>query len=247
MSVGLCKLCLKERDLQESHFMPRALYPTKKKIYFATRSAAGKDPNQVKKYLLCLGCETRFNQNGESDVLRWVGPKAKKGFPLLDKLRETPPRENSSDLTVHSASDLSVDTDKFAYFALSVVWRAAITQWLLPDQTITSILDLDTHEEPIRKFLIGEAPFPSDIFVILVVCTDHFSRERWMAPASGDDHRIYSFTTMGVIFRILVGNDTPERFRLSLCCCRASKERFVFSTDCKQETSEIFARLAPIP
>ena len=236
------QLVSRDHPLVSRTLVPRALYPPKKKIWFATRSAAAKDPNQVKTHLLCRACETRFNQNGESDVLLWVAPKAKKEFPLLDTLRKTPARLTSSDLIVHSACDLRLDTDKFAYFALSIVWRAAVNQWLLPDKTVTSLLDLGAPEEPIRRFLIGDAPFPSDIFVIVVVCTDVLSREHWTAPVPEANCRVYSFLTMGLLFRVLVGNDTPERFRS--CCCRASKGRLVFSTDCREEMSEILGRLA---
>jgi len=36
MKSGKCRLCLEYGDLQESHFMPAALYPKKKKKTFAT-------------------------------------------------------------------------------------------------------------------------------------------------------------------------------------------------------------------
>ncbi len=33
--------------------------------------------------------------------------------------------------------DFSLDMDKFAYFAVSVVWRAATCQWMMQDGNLT--------------------------------------------------------------------------------------------------------------
>lgn len=81
MPRGICKLCLQEKDLQESHFMPRALYSSgKKRMEFATRSGSGFDPVELKAHLLCFDCEQRLGQNGESEVLRHVAPKYLRGL-----------------------------------------------------------------------------------------------------------------------------------------------------------------------
>jgi hypothetical protein len=79
--TGVCRLCLLEMPLLKSHYMPAALYPTKRqkaKSKFATRDVVHTEPTpEIKNYLLCRECESRFSENGESDVLRWVSAKAK--------------------------------------------------------------------------------------------------------------------------------------------------------------------------
>ena len=85
--IGQCKLCLKEKQLHQSHLMPSALYaPGKKGIQFATRSKFGNNPEHLKACLLCFECEQRLDRLGESEVLRWLPPKARKQFPLHDRL-----------------------------------------------------------------------------------------------------------------------------------------------------------------
>lgn len=83
-------------------------------------SISGPTPH-VKNYLLCHECETRFSQNGESEVLKWLAPKAKR-FPLSERLKVALPREQHPDVTRYAASDFRRDAERFAYFALSVVW-----------------------------------------------------------------------------------------------------------------------------
>jgi 5-methylcytosine-specific restriction endonuclease McrA len=61
---GKCRLCLKDEDLQESHFIPAALYPEKKTKTAATRTTVLPDPEQIKAYLLCRTCETKFTATG---------------------------------------------------------------------------------------------------------------------------------------------------------------------------------------
>jgi len=67
---GICKLCCEEKDLQLSHFIPAALYPKNLTLEYATRNRSGVVDEHMKALLLCSDCETRFNQNGESYVLR---------------------------------------------------------------------------------------------------------------------------------------------------------------------------------
>jgi hypothetical protein len=128
MSRGICKLCTQEDELQESHFMPAALYPRGKKLEFLSPSGVGLLKVQMKAHLLCRACETRFDQNGESEVLRHLAPKVTKRFPLHERLRLALPREEYPDFSRFAGYDVGLNMDKFAYFALSVVWRAPLCQ-----------------------------------------------------------------------------------------------------------------------
>ena len=154
MTRGICRLCLSDADLQESHFMPAALYPKNKQVHFATQTNAGTDPVQLKHPLLCRACEQRFNNNGESEVLRWLAPKANT-FPLHDTVKGKRAFETSDDLNAYRSGKVGIDADKFAYFALSIVWRAAVKQWLLPNDNTTSLIDIAKYAEPIRRISAG--------------------------------------------------------------------------------------------
>ena len=133
---GKCRLCLRRRVLRESHFMPAAVYPKKRKPMFGMGDQTILNPEQIKAHLLCTECEQRFDRNGESHVLYWLAPKAKAGkSPLQRKLREVEPvfREEPPSGNLYFASMLGIDAEKFAYFGLSLLWRAAAHRWPFPN------------------------------------------------------------------------------------------------------------------
>src|SRR4051812_11770259 len=141
MPVGLCRLCRKLAELRESHFMPAALYRSSNnsRMSFATTTRSGILRQQIKTHLLCDSCEQRFNINGEKEVLKWIAPKSE-SFPLYEKMASVLPRDCDEQTYGFSGQDLGVDMDKFAYFTLSVVWRAAVKQWRLPDGKMSALL-----------------------------------------------------------------------------------------------------------
>jgi hypothetical protein len=136
MIEGVCKLCLETKPLRLSHFVPAALYPRRRKPSFASRNRRlvvldSKDQH-IKDHVLCFDCEQRFDRNGESEVLYWVSPKSKT-FRLGERLKVALPRDyDPSDLDQsinrYSGIDIGVDMDKFAYFAISIIWRG-LARW----------------------------------------------------------------------------------------------------------------------
>lgn len=131
-------------SLRESHFIPAALYPRARKPSFASRNrrlvALDSKDRHIKDYVLCFDCEQRFDRNGESEVLYWVSPKSKT-FHLGERLKIALPRDyDQSDpdqsINRYSGTDIGVDLDKFAYFAISIFWRGAAHDWVLPDGSV---------------------------------------------------------------------------------------------------------------
>ncbi len=158
--------------------MPAALYPKNKKYVLSTRVTAIPNADQVVEPLLCGECEQRFNRGGENDVLRWIAPKAKKdGSPLAAALRDVPPDWTGDDLVRYPGAALGISPEKLAYFALSLGWRGSVHGWSLPDGGRTTPLDLKEFAEPVRKFLLGDAPFPEHVYLSVTVCADDPSRE----------------------------------------------------------------------
>jgi hypothetical protein len=144
MIEGICKLCLETKPLRKSHFIPAALYPRARKPSFASRNrrlvALDSKDKHIKDYVLCFDCEQRFDRNGESEVLSWVSPKSKT-FRLGERLkvalpRDYDPRDPDQSINRYSGTDIGADMDKFAYFAVSVIWRGAAHDWILPDGRI---------------------------------------------------------------------------------------------------------------
>lgn len=243
--IGQCRLCLQKKQLHESHLMPRALYaPGKKGIQFATRSQSGQNPKQMRAHLLCFECEQRFDRLGESEVLRWLAPKARKKFPLHDRLRvalscgEIPP------YSIYRGADVGLDADKFAYFTLSVAWRRAIHEWLNFDGTPLPPWNLGVFGEQMRTFLIGEAEFPPNTAVMIIVCSDEHSRQFWTAPSADVACNClgFEFLARGVYFRALMGHHLRRTNAHEINC--ASPYGRILYGRCRNMTEEKLQMLA---
>jgi hypothetical protein len=218
-----CPLCTQHveiKDLRKSHFMPAALYRAgKHDLEYATRISSGKMIKHIKDLLLCKNCESLFDQNGESEVIFHVAPKAGHEFPLREKLRLALPRETSADLVRFAGSDLGIDMDKFAYFALSIVWRAAVHDWEMFDGTVRPRMAIGDFEPPIREYLLGKGKFPPDTAVIVIVCNDHEARRVWTTPTVHVEASClnFRFFVRGILFRVMMGYQMPDYFREISC------------------------------
>jgi hypothetical protein len=175
---GVCKLCLQPRILCKSHYLGRALHVLSrddgKNAIVLTPKIITATPKQVWAHLLCAECEKRISRNGESYVLTLLNRK--NSFALLDLLNKATPMKEEGALKVFSATDLGIDTDKLAYFALSIVWRGSVHDWKTIEGQTTGV-PLGPYEERIRQYLAGEAWFPADVLVAVHVCTDLGSTE----------------------------------------------------------------------
>ena len=238
---SICELCLKEKRLQKSHYIPAALYPKNAKLEFHGRATVTRIVRHMKSPLLCFDCEQLLTQNGESEVLLRVAPKlAKKGtFPLHEKLRLALPREDHPELKRYAGYEVGLDMDKFAYFMLSLVWRGAVHAWPKPDGGFSTQLPLNEFTEPIRRYLLGEAPFPPNTSVIVIVCTDDLSRKMWIPPTDIWETGClnFRFHALGVFFRAMMGRNLPLFYRDASC---TSPYKWIAMGDCALRTQEVF-------
>lgn len=220
--------------------MPRALYaPGKKGIQFATRSQSGQNPTHLKAHLLCSECEQRFNQHGESEVLRWLAPKApKQQFPLHDRLRVALPCGKTPTYSIYKGADVGLDTEKFTYFTLSVAWRRSIHDWINFDGTPLPSWNLGTFGEQMRTFLVGESGFPPDTAVMVIVCSDEHSRQFWTAPTTDTVCNCLGieFLARGVYFRALMGHHLRSTNARDFNC--ASPYGRILHGHCRNMTAE---------
>jgi hypothetical protein len=233
MHVGTCKLCLNERNLLQSHLMPAALYGDRKKEFEITTSAGKiKTTTQMKQRLLCRECEQRFDRGGESHVLKAIAPKSRKRFPLHDRMKVAYARDSDPSVSRFFGPDFDLDMDKFAYFAVSVVWRVAACQWLMQDGNLTQEVNLGAFQENMRRYLLGETPLPSDMAVIVIVCSDIESRMRFFHPSSNVEAGCinFRFLARGVFFRVMMGYQMWPYLRDQSC---TSSLKCVWYGDCK--------------
>lgn len=253
VSFGHCKLCLQIRKLRRSHFLPAALWSGAREPRLLnpnpvvmTKTVSKTSSHQLRAPLLCASCEDRFNESGERYVLSWLAPKGIVGrrFPLLDRLGLALAFAETPAFNVYSGASIGVDTEKFAYFALSILWRAAVHRWRLPDGGLRDQITLAEYEEPIRKYLLSKASFPNNVAVVLTVCTDSESRSTFYPPTLRHDRpfQAYGLLTQGLHFDISIGGNVPAEVRK--CCCISSEQRWIFSRNCRERTFRAFAALA---
>jgi hypothetical protein len=219
--TGRCELCHQHRALQDSHLLPRAVYKAlldrvnrNPHPLLFSRKDEHQTPRQARQFLLCSECEQRFHRLGEDWTLEHYARD-----PQTFKLRDiilSHPRQGLTDglYRCDSAAIPEISGDCLCYFALSVVWRAAVRSWTIDHQRITQ-LALGPYTEVLREYLLGTAPFPENTVVwvcvsslrpVQLICTFPETRN-W------GDYRSHSFSIPGLTFTVDLGKRIPQFVR----------------------------------
>ncbi len=255
MPQGACRLCGKETDLRDSHFLPKAYYkllrtPTEKNPnpILMTPGKSLKTSEQVTDYLLCGDCEDRFNRLGE----RWVIAncwRSETSFPILEALMAaTPLYEGAAGFKVFEGRKIdSIDTDKLGYFAASVFWRAAAHRWAGIAGQEPQRLWLGPFEERLRQFLLEEASFPADVVISVNVTSsmepalNEFASLPFL-KAKTSDQRQYRFGVPGLAFEMFVGKRMKDSVR-PFCIVRSPQGHLFTSKKMEEATLLDAARM----
>jgi hypothetical protein len=164
--TGTCPLCLNERELCYSHLLPAATFKAlrdKKKqnpnpIRFSEHGKAYTSSKPVIDYLLCYECEQRLHVGGEDWVLS-NGQLTGDSFPIREALRAAKPIQNFGEISLYVGSSIaSIDCEKLIHFGMGIFWKSAARNWQWDHEQIG--IDLGPYQESIRRFLLGDAPFP---------------------------------------------------------------------------------------
>jgi len=232
---GQCRLCLRENQvLMQSHCLGKGLYRLNRQTGQAlmlTPKLILPTDRQLWAHLLCRDCEQQFSSMGEDAAMRLV--QRESSFSLLDRLRLSWPEVENRTTQVYSGKLAGIETGKLAYYALSVMWRAAVRRWnTLKDQTTG--ISLGIYEEPIRAYLAGDSDFPKDVAVALTVCMDVVSRNIVIAPwMSHYDWHPLCLLARGVWFRAFMHPRLPQAVR-ALCCVNGPRNP-IFVENCESE------------
>jgi hypothetical protein len=227
--------------------MPAALYAMSREHgaqisnpIMVTRGITVPTSRQIWAYLLCRDCEHRFNVGGEAYVLTLVNDGTR--FPLLERLNVALPLQETSTMAMYSGPAVGIDVQQLAYFALSVFWRASAHRWRGPHGLVVWN-SLGAYEEPIRRFLLGEAGFPVDVVMAVVTCTDYTSQGSFYTPCVVRGHVVTGFGMLarGIHFRLFVGPDIPQQMRN--VCCFSSARRVILRGNCRRISVHAFGYL----
>jgi hypothetical protein len=198
-----------------------------------TTDVVVKTSRQVRDYVLCANCEDLFNKGGEKYLTSLVW-RRRNGFPLLDRLRLALPILRGQGYQIFSGDQVGIDTDKLAYYAVSVIWRSGIHQWrTLGRQTMSVVLAVE-EEEKIRRYLIGETGLPVSVGVVVNVCEDLASQFLVLTPTClefSPNCSIYRLLVRGIDFNVLIAGASKSE----VCCVRSSAKR-IFLMDNSQLT-----------
>ncbi len=168
-SKGRCRLCLKAKDLQNSHFIPQAFYRIVSRganeQIEVTASTHISTSRQLTAHLLCDACEQRFHTLGEDWVLRncW---RSDGEFRLNATLRASTPLASNGSWAAYAAVP-GVDRERLAFFAASVFWRSTLRGWSRVTEEENH--DLGPYAEALRLFLLGDQSFPEGIVLLTLV------------------------------------------------------------------------------
>jgi hypothetical protein len=169
--LGKCRLCLREhRELQNSHFMSAAIHKVCRSRNIEPIALDGRSlrptHGQMVDRLLCSFCEQRFTQRGEDWTIKNMARRSE--FPIQNCLKRAKAMQTHREFAAQSIP--GVDTDKLAYFAISIFWRASVHQWFDSEanQPIETI-SLGKYKEPLRRFLIDGATWPTDVLLFISI------------------------------------------------------------------------------
>jgi hypothetical protein len=249
MPRGICELCQIEKNLRDSHFMPKAIFkqlrmPTLKNPnpVLITPENTKTTSRHITDFVLCNDCEQRFSKLGESWVLANM---ARTGdFPLQEALISAGPMEWNQDFAIFSGAAIpAIDMDALTYFGMSIFWRAAAHEWKNDSGPMKGI-DLDEYQEPIRRFLLGN-DFPTNAVILVAVWPKLEAPLLAYTPRKGEapGYEAFNFMIPGIEFRLLLGENVPAALKER--CSRTSLLRCIFSASTMlTETRETFISLA---
>jgi hypothetical protein len=248
--IGKCALCGKRRVLQRSHLMPRRLYGMTRQHQgqgnanpvLVTQTITLQSSKQVWSHLLCAECEDRFSKGGEQYALSQVHNGT--DFPLLDRMNVAMPVQTgpSVGVSLYSGTAMGIQADKLTYFALSIFWRGSAHRWSLPNGGAIWN-SLGVYEPPIRDYLLGKGPYPPDLVLLVIACTDWQSQGNFYSPATVVGNQIPSLglLTRGIHFRLFLTNNLPAYIKK--LCFATSPRHFIAMGSCLNISADAFGHL----
>jgi len=214
--MAICKLCMKDSELRDSHLIPKAAYKNARQdkndrlaLISIREGSAHYSDGQIKSYLLCVSCELLFSRKGEDVVGRsWA---RRDGFRLLDTLRGLKARWGGQRFLVYSPVDLDPALlDGLYYFAVSVFWRANV--WNHGQKTDPYVGCLgERYEKKFRKFLLGQALLNNVKLIVSVNTTSDLNSIISLPSVRRlGGAKVHVFDVLGIRFSLIVGRELPD-------------------------------------
>ena len=220
MEHGLCKLCLEEKMLCDSHLAPAGLYkycrakelgPVK-----MTAEEIAVSTDEVSTYLLCEECEGRLNRDGENWLLPKLATMDQK-FPFYEILQEVPPDTMEGGAAAYACSrNPKIGFRKLTNFAIGMFWKASVHSWR--NNKSAPMIQLGKYREDFRRFLIGKGKFPPHAMLVVGASPPESAVIGFMMPyfRGVSTHHQFFFYVPGIIFVLCVGKQISD-YERQLC------------------------------
>jgi hypothetical protein len=227
MPQGKCKLCWEDRELQDSHLLPAAVYKMCRAQSDESPDPIGirNDPKikafrvfqtskQITGHVLCFSCEQILNAKGED----WLLPQLStlQGFPLYDKITTIEPAAIDGDLSAYESVRVpDIQMNSLIHFGMGIFWKAAVHDWQTGHGTLR--LEFGPYRDEIRTFLLG-GPFPKHAYLMMNVVPPTFPTISLYVPFRSKKVKVafYSFYVPGIEFTLALSRTTPDYLR-ALC------------------------------
>ncbi len=213
MKSGICPLCLKFGELCESHYMSRFNYKLTRAVQLRNPNpvsiSAGKatqSQSQVKDYVLCPDCEKKINIKGESWVVNRIPKGYGEPFPLQEALLGHDYLDLGGGNWIFQGKGIAeFDMDKLVYFAASIFWRGAAHVWPAIDGDEIQRVNIGSHQECLRKFLLDGTLLPEDLTITVYVWPfEYVPQAVWWPTQLSEDQ--YWFYIPGLAFVLQYGD-----------------------------------------
>lgn len=165
--IGICALCLNEKELRDSHFLPKFVYRSinkikknkTEKILLQNNRNASPLFHEIKKHFLCSCCENKLNINGEDYTARLITASDK----LPPKLNIIYSNYMYGKILYYRSEIENLDNQKIVYFATSIFWRA-LSVWhgysslSLPENIISDMRNVLYYNVEPSSYIIISIP-----------------------------------------------------------------------------------------
>ena len=237
-AIGICALCRNVRELCDSHFLPKALYRLirangKRNPHPVRVTSHGRRQTalQARAYLLCAECEKRFDQNGESYVMKHCY-RGRGVFRLRTAVLKLSPVDSDREFAVYASSGApEIDAEKLVYFCTSVFWRASVQDWLVEGERYEAISLGKKYGEEIRQYLLGAGQFPQHATVGILLSKLRFPALAFFFPDTVrvDEGWCHRLQIPGITFLLTIGRQSEES--KDSCFFRSPAHPIAISTD----------------
>lgn len=249
MERGICKLCLFEKDLQDSHFVGKAVYKRLKEPSLGnpnpviiTSDYAKQSTTQVRDFVFCSDCEQKFNHGGES----WIHSRiaTTNEFRLLDLFAGQPPVVAEDGYKLYEGAKIpGLDCAALLNYGAGIFFKAAAHVWNF--EGLPCGIDLGPHTESLRQFVLNGVDLPADMVIGLSIASTRPKFLGFFPPVAMDDPECvkYKFYVSGVLYTLMVGSDIPAASRDLSFSVKGSKLIFLMD-DVSEQGRDIMKQLA---